>query len=441
MNDNIIMIKKNELNISTITTTGSISNIKIEPELINKLELSDLVIKFGKPISKSDFIEKKDERYDNLIKSKQKIKSNRGRKKMIRTKLKNKYFRSCITFTLLDDGNFFDIKLFNNGIFQIPGVKNEDINIKLGIINQFIDYINNYQLAKINSNEDCVLVYFDSIMCNYNFKLYISLDEYPNQFINLNLYKISKIFNNFNIFKNRNIKIKDFKFQCGMVLYDETNKYPALRLEVLIFTLNDLYNFVNISNNIINDINKIIIDNNFVNIINNSLSEIINDIKLVNILIFNIDLFDKTLNINKNIIKLNEQLQNYDFIQSGINDKLTEDVIIDILIFIQKNNKIQKIIKILSNKIQKGILDLRKINVKSIDSIYQILNLLYKIKSKSTIKIFGSCKINIDNSINRDIATNIKNMIIKQLYENREDIFFIENKKKKIINNCVFDFE
>lgn len=129
-------------------------------------------------------------------------KSNRGRKKKMkkrstRKKIGNgKYFNSQITITVKDpekldtidkyvlEENVVDteiftklkscmyhIKIYTNGKFQVPFVRDEDINTVLPTVMKTIDIISNYENVKIDDSMECSVEYIKSIMKNYRFNV------------------------------------------------------------------------------------------------------------------------------------------------------------------------------------------------------------------------------------------------------------------------------
>lgn len=168
----------NNLNITNINIEKLKNDINIIiNENNNKYEfLNKKIIKIG-----SNYGEFKSDYYNKLTQKPQK--TNRGRKQKNKKKSNRKkqgngkYFTSQITFTILSDNNFdnlnklYHIKIFVNGVIQIPFVTNENINIILPYINLLKDYFNNnIKFIKINKNNDFKLEYLKSIMRNYKFK-------------------------------------------------------------------------------------------------------------------------------------------------------------------------------------------------------------------------------------------------------------------------------
>ncbi len=128
-------------------------------------------------------------------------KSNRGRKKKqkkpsTRKRIGNgNYFNSQITITVKDpiklgeikniiENEVVDIKLFTylkscmyhvkiytNGKFQIPFVRDEDVYTVKSTVEKAIDVIKNFESVKIDKESDCQIQYIKSIMKNYRFSL------------------------------------------------------------------------------------------------------------------------------------------------------------------------------------------------------------------------------------------------------------------------------
>jgi hypothetical protein len=129
-------------------------------------------------------------------------KSNRGRKKKMkkrstRKKIGNgKYFNSQITITVKDpekldtidkyvlEENVVDteiftklkscmyhIKIYTNGKFQVPFVRDEDINTVLPTVIKTIDIVSKYENVKIDDSMTCSVEYIKSIMKNYRFNV------------------------------------------------------------------------------------------------------------------------------------------------------------------------------------------------------------------------------------------------------------------------------
>lgn len=129
-------------------------------------------------------------------------KSNRGRKKKTKKRSTRKkigngnYFNSQITITVKDpekldtidkyvlEENVVDteiftklkscmyhIKIYTNGKFQVPFVRDEDINTVLPTVIKTIDIVSKYENVKIDENLDCDVEYIKSIMKNYRFNV------------------------------------------------------------------------------------------------------------------------------------------------------------------------------------------------------------------------------------------------------------------------------
>ena len=129
-------------------------------------------------------------------------KSNRGRKKKCKKRSTRKkigngnYFNSQITITVKDpekldtiskyvlEENVVDteiftklkscmyhIKIYTNGKFQVPFVRDEDITTVLPTVTKAIDIISKYENVKIDEDGDCSVEYIKSIMKNYRFNV------------------------------------------------------------------------------------------------------------------------------------------------------------------------------------------------------------------------------------------------------------------------------
>ncbi len=129
-------------------------------------------------------------------------KSNRGRKKKSKKKSTRKrigngnYFNSQITLTLKDpvmldlieeyskEENIVDnmiftklkscmyhIKIYTNGKFQVPFVRDEDINTVVPTVKKAIDIVSIYENVKEDDTAECELEYIKSIMKNYRFNI------------------------------------------------------------------------------------------------------------------------------------------------------------------------------------------------------------------------------------------------------------------------------
>jgi TATA-box binding protein (TBP) (component of TFIID and TFIIIB) len=129
-------------------------------------------------------------------------KSNRGRKKKSKKKSSRKrigngkYFNSQITITIKDPNMkhlideyskeelivdneaytmlkscMYHIKVYTNGKFQVPFVRDEDVNTVRPCVEDVISIISKYEQVKINEEETCSIEYIKSIMKNYRFNI------------------------------------------------------------------------------------------------------------------------------------------------------------------------------------------------------------------------------------------------------------------------------
>lgn len=152
-------------------------------------------------------------------------KSNRGRKKKTKKPSNRKrigngnYFNSQITITLKDpvkleeikniiDNKIVDIKVFThlkscmyhvkiytNGKFQIPFVRDEDVYTVKDTVEKAIGIIKNYKGVKILEEKECGIEYIKSIMKNYRFSL---SEEFKDTLIDIK--KLRKLITIFKLF-------------------------------------------------------------------------------------------------------------------------------------------------------------------------------------------------------------------------------------------------
>ena len=173
---------------STLTAKGSFSNIQFnEEKLINELEepknyIFKIGCNFGIKINKNPIA---------VIPPKNIKKSNRGRKPKGKPKSKRKqqgtgkYFSSQITFDVYNEDvkKIYKIKLFRNGIFQVPGIRNPDMTDLIKPIRILHSYLIKH------FNESVKIEYFISVMRNYTCRIInknylIKLKELEQIFIN-----------------------------------------------------------------------------------------------------------------------------------------------------------------------------------------------------------------------------------------------------------------
>lgn len=154
-----------------------LENIKNDWDFIN-----NFIIKIG-----CNYGEYISDKYVEL--TKKPIKSKRGRKPKIKTKSNRrkqgtgKYFTSQMTLTIVSDGindianKLYHIKIFVNGVIQIPSVTNENINIVIPYLQKIIGYFNkNIEFIKVNKEEEINIEFIKSIMRNYKFYIYNNTD-------------------------------------------------------------------------------------------------------------------------------------------------------------------------------------------------------------------------------------------------------------------------
>jgi hypothetical protein len=193
-----------ELEPSTLTAQGLLSNISfIEKDLIDLLPTPTGYIE----LIGCSFGEKLNPNYNIPIKIK---KSGRGRKPIdkpptTRKILGNgKYFSSQITFQIQHPDNpntKYKIKLFRNGKFQVPGIKDPSMTDLIKPIKILQEYLINY----FGIEKNIEIKYFIAVMRNYKCKLidpniHVDLEllreliEEEKKYINIKPY-ISQLFN------------------------------------------------------------------------------------------------------------------------------------------------------------------------------------------------------------------------------------------------------
>jgi len=152
---------------STLTAQGLMSNVSFdEKDIINMLsDPVDDIMLIG-----CNYGEKYNSKYE---KPKIQKKSGRGRKPKPKEQPKRrsqgngKYFSSQITFVIKhpDNGVDYKIKLFRNGVFQVPGIKDpsmSDLIKPIEILRKYLAY---------NFAEDVQVLNFTAVMRNYKSKL------------------------------------------------------------------------------------------------------------------------------------------------------------------------------------------------------------------------------------------------------------------------------
>jgi len=155
---------------STLTAQGQMSNISFdEKEIIDILtdptgHMLLIGCNYGEKYNPTYVLPKVEKKSGRGRKPKPKIKTKR------RSQGNGKYFSSQITFVIEHPQTkaIYKIKLFRNGVFQVPGVKDpsmSDLVEPICILREYLAY---------NFNEDVQVINFMSVMRNYKAKL---LDE------------------------------------------------------------------------------------------------------------------------------------------------------------------------------------------------------------------------------------------------------------------------
>lgn len=180
-------INVNELKLSLITGEGYINNISYkEKNVIGVFKLTDKIVRivsnFGDILSsdKYDEINNKKKKPSKVTTDNKK----RGRKPVPKVKKQRKklgeerVFHSQVEFFYHDDNRdvIYRIKLFVNGIIQVPGVIDEDFNDIKDLLDYFVGYVNNINEIKTDPEEECKLIYTMSNMRNYATKLLFNDD-------------------------------------------------------------------------------------------------------------------------------------------------------------------------------------------------------------------------------------------------------------------------
>lgn len=174
-------INVNDLKLSLITGEGYIDNISFkEKDVIGVFNLTDKIVRivsnFGDILSSDKF----DEINNKKKTTKSTENKRRGRKPLPKVKKQRKklgeerVFHSQVEFFYHDDARdvIYRIKLFVNGIIQVPGVVDENFNDIKELLDYFVDYVNKIDCIKKSKEEDCKLIYTMSNMRNYATKLY-----------------------------------------------------------------------------------------------------------------------------------------------------------------------------------------------------------------------------------------------------------------------------
>lgn len=179
------IINVNNLKLSLITGEGYIDNIAFkEKEVIGIFALTDKIVRivsnFGEILTSDKF--------EEINNKKKPVKATenkrRGRKPIPKIKKQRKklgeerVFHSQVEFFYYDDKRdiIYRIKLFVNGIIQVPGVVDEDFNDIKELLDYFVEYVNKIGEIKKVSEEDCKLIYTMSNMRNYATRLHFNDD-------------------------------------------------------------------------------------------------------------------------------------------------------------------------------------------------------------------------------------------------------------------------
>lgn len=185
-------------------------------------------------------------------------KSNRGRKKKSKKKSTRKrigngnYFNSQITLTLKDpimldviekyskEENIVDnviftklkscmyhIKIYTNGKFQVPFVRDEDINTVVPTVKKAIDIVSIYENVKEDETSICELEYIKSIMKNYRFNIVKDTTL-------IDIKKLRKIVSLFKSYSENNKSLDEYEeLLTNSMLYNKMSKedYDNILLE------------------------------------------------------------------------------------------------------------------------------------------------------------------------------------------------------------------
>lgn len=227
-----------DISIDFITLNNNINKIIIE----NKKEwneLNNFIVKIG-----CNYGEYISDTYKELIKKP--AKSNRGRKPKLKKKSNRrkqgtgKYFTSQTTFTILGDGindtknKLYHIKIFVNGVIQIPSVTNEDINIVIPYIQRLITYFNKYiNFIKVDQSQNININFIKSIMRNYKFYSFnetdsiynIRLDRFKNLLLNNRDFINDGNDENYDIFPITEIKFNSERYPGLTIKFDISKEF------------------------------------------------------------------------------------------------------------------------------------------------------------------------------------------------------------------------
>lgn len=176
---------------STLTAQGQMSNISFnEQEIFDMLsepegQIMVIGCNYGEKYNPSYKIPAVKKKSGRGRKPKPKVKSKR------RIQGSGKYFSSQITFIIKHSvSNInYKIKLFRNGVFQVPGIKDPSMKDLIDPVNVLKDYLS------YNFNEDVKVLNFMAVMRNYKSKVINSIYNVNLSYIEeiINCYKSPKI--------------------------------------------------------------------------------------------------------------------------------------------------------------------------------------------------------------------------------------------------------
>ena len=176
-------------------------------------------------------------------------KSNRGRKKKSKKKSSRKrigngnYFNSQITVTLRDPEKtdmlnecsrgdvvvdneiytklkscMYHIKIYTNGKFQVPFVRDEDINTVLPTVEKAMSIISVYEGVREVEDVDCEIEYIKSIMRNYRFNI-----KSPDLLIDIK--KLRKLVSLYKMYVEDNSELDSYEYlNKNSMLYNKMTK-------------------------------------------------------------------------------------------------------------------------------------------------------------------------------------------------------------------------
>lgn len=181
-------INVNDLKLSLITGEGYINNIAFkEKDVVGIFNMTDKIVRivsnFGDILTSDKYEEISSKKKKKPVK--ETTDKKRGRKPVPKIKKQRKklgeerVFHSQVEFFYHDDKRdvIYRIKLFVNGIIQVPGVIDEDFNDIKELLDYFVNYVNLIPEIKTDPEKDCELIYTMSNMRNYATKLNFENDE------------------------------------------------------------------------------------------------------------------------------------------------------------------------------------------------------------------------------------------------------------------------